>query len=78
MRCRGRSAKPKRPGATLSRPDRRGFGMGSSDRGAEWRDPLRPASGSLRLREMPPCSSGVDSAWQYGLVCLVKDRLGGV
>jgi hypothetical protein len=64
---------------TLSRRDPpMGFGMGSSDRGAACLDQCQPASGEATLSEMSPCSSGVDSAWKYGLVCLVMDHPGGV
>lgn len=52
--------------------------MSTSDRSLNGWFRRQPASEVRTLSEMPLRGSGVDSAWQYGLACLAKDRLGGV
>lgn len=65
--------------ATPSRSGTRtGFDMRSFDRDVGWLDHFQTASGARSLSEMSPRSSGVDSAWKYGLIRLAMDDTGGV
>lgn len=69
---------PKCRDKALSRPGRHVLGMKPSDRSLNDWFRHQIASGSWTVSEMPPRSSGVDLAWQYGPGCLAKDPIGGV